>query len=397
VSFSVDQTGDYSFQLLVEGACKRLQCPVLSLHVDGETVESWRGPIYGLLRSRNVHLEPGEHLLRLETDSLFWGAFIRVGQQILLYRAGESDPLWIDLKRSRAWYNALLGGWAVSENCYQIGEAYAGGKPIFYTEVNTAYHEVLHPPYYSKTCYLREMLNTGCIYHFMLRGGVPLANYWLLFHDRAGIGVLEGVAYDGEAEESGRLDPHRTPVFHMLKAYRWNVFDWTISTEVLDSESFQVGPQTGITLGYAGQDFEISYLQVLATMTETEDKLSLFVINLHPEQDLPGARDVGRVREEGCGQGPDDLRGVAGCEQRARGLPRWGVRYHRADGASTRGQPVFVPVPETLCDGIDFFPDRRGRTTSSCPHRSRRECRGRTGLSFLGGKSGGRSAGVQRV
>jgi hypothetical protein len=190
------------------------------------------------------------------------------------------------LKRSRAWYNALLGGWAVSENCYQIGEAYAGGKPVFYTEVNTAYHEVLHPPYYSKTCYLREMLNTGCIYHFMLRGGVPLANYWLLFHDRAGIGVLEGVAYDGEAEEWGRLDPHRTPVFHLLKAYRWNVFDWMISTEVLDTQTFPVGSQSGVTIGYAHQDFDVSYLQALATMTTAGDKLSLFVINLHPEHDL---------------------------------------------------------------------------------------------------------------
>ena len=130
------------------------------------------------------------------------------------------------------------------------------------------------------------MLSTGCIYHFFLRGGVPLANYWLLFHDRAGIGVLEGVAYDGEAGESGRLDPHRTPVFHLLKAYRWNVFEWMISTEVLDPESFQVGPQTGITVGYAHQDFELSYLQALATVTETGDKLSLFVINLHPEEDL---------------------------------------------------------------------------------------------------------------
>ncbi len=286
VSFSVDQAGDYSFQSLVEGSCKSLRCPVLSLQVDGETVESWPGPIYGLLRSRNVHLESGEHLLRFEADSLVWGARIRVGQQILVYRAGEPDPLWVDLKKSPAWYNALLGGWPGAEKVYRIGEAYAGGKPVFYTEANTAYHEVLSPPYYSKACYLREMLSTGCIYHFMLRGGVPLANYWLLFHDRAGIGVLEGVAYDGEAEESGRLDPHRTPVFHLLKAYRWNVFDWMISTEVLDSESFLVGPQTGITLGYAHQDFEISYLQAVATMTKAGDKLSLFVINLHPSEDL---------------------------------------------------------------------------------------------------------------
>jgi hypothetical protein len=98
--------------------------------------------------------------------------------------------------------------------------------------------------------------------------------------------VLEGVAVDAEAGEIGRLDPHRRPVFHLLKAYRWNVFERMISTEVLDSQTFPVGPQTGITIGYAAQDFDVSYLQALATKTEAGDKLSLFVINLHPEQDL---------------------------------------------------------------------------------------------------------------
>ena len=286
MSFSVEQGGDHWFELLVEGNCKSLQCPVLSLQVDGKSVGTWPGPIYGVLRSTTFRLERGEHVLRLEADRLVYGASVRVGQQMLLYRSETPEPLWVDLKKSRAWYNALLGGWAVAEKVYRIGEPYAGGKPVFYTEANTAYSEVKTPPYFSKACHLREMLSTGCIYHFFLRNGVPLANYWLLFHERAGLGVLEGVAYDGEAGELGRLDPHRRPVFHLLKAYRWHLFDWLVSTEVFDSPSFPVGPQTGITLGYALQDFQISYLQALATMTEAKDKLSLFVINLHPDEDL---------------------------------------------------------------------------------------------------------------
>jgi hypothetical protein len=286
VGFSVDQAGDYWFEVPAEGSCKSLQCPALSLQVDGETVGTWTLSLYSVLRSGSFNLDRGEHHLRLEADSLLNGARITVCQQMNLYRAGAPDPLRVDLKQSRAWYDALLGGWPVSEKAHRVGEAYAGGKPIFYTEANTAYEEVTSPPFYSKSCYLREMLSTGCIYHFMLRNGVPLANHWLLFHDRAGIGVLEGVAHDEEAGEAGRLDPHRRPIFHLLKAYRWNVFDWLISTEVLDSQSFLVGPQTGITLGYASQDFEISYLQTLATITDAEDKLSLFVINLHPDQDV---------------------------------------------------------------------------------------------------------------
>ena len=396
VSFSVDQAGDYWFDVPAEGSCKSLQCPGLSLQVDGETVGAWTVSLYSVLRSGSFNLERGEHRLRLEADSVVNGARVTVRQQLNLYRAGAPDPLWVDLKKSRAWYDALLGGWPVSEKVYRIGEAFAGGKPVFFTEANTAYEEVTSPPYYSKSCYLREMLSTGCIYHFLLRNGVPLANYWLLFHDRAGIGVLEGVAHDDEAGEVGRLDPHRRPVFHLLKAYRWNVFDWMISTEVLDSESFQVGPQTGITLGYAHQDFEISYLQALATITEAEDKLSLFVINLHPDEDIQAPVALEGFSRKATvevltitGPSPDASNEPEDCPA--------GDCVTTESGASTRWQPVYVSVPETLRDGLRLFRDRRGRTASSRAHRPRRECRGRTGLSLLGGEPGGRPPGVQRV
>jgi alpha-L-arabinofuranosidase len=284
VSFSVDQAGDYRFQVPAQARCRSLQCPVLSLQVDGENVGS-RTVLFGLLKTRTFHLERGEHRLRLEADSLVNGTSITVSQQIHLFRVGQEEPMWVDLKKSLAWYHALFGGWPVSEKVYRTGQPYAGGKPIFYTEVSTNYKET-PPPSFSKVCYLREMLNTGCIYHFLLRNGVPLANYWLLFHERAGLGVLEGVAYDGDALERGRPDPHKRPVFHLLGAYRWNVLDWIVSTEVLDPPSFLVGPQTGITLGYSNQDLEVSYLQGLATIADAGDKLSLFVINLHPHEDI---------------------------------------------------------------------------------------------------------------
>ena len=284
--FSVDQAGDYWFEVPAEGSCYRGQCPVLSLEVDGQEVATWSVPVYDLLRSEVFRLEPGEHRLRLEATSLVWGSKATLRQQMHLFRLGQPQPLWVDLKKSSAWYHALMGGWPVAEKVYGIGQPYTGGKPVFYTEANTAYEEIKSPPFFSKSCYLREMLHTGCLYHFFLRSGVPLVNYWLLFHDRAGIGVLEGVASDAEAGELGRLDPHRRPVFHLLKAYRWNVFDSLVGSVVSEGPRFQVGPQTGVTIGYAHQNFDIDYLQSLATITEAGDRLSLFVINLEPEQDI---------------------------------------------------------------------------------------------------------------
>ncbi len=286
VNFSVDQAGAYWFEVPAEGRCRIGQCPVLSLQVDGNKIAAWKVPLLGLLRSETIDLRPGEHSLRLVAEQLADGARITVRQQLNLFRTGQADPQWIDLKKSRTWYHALFGGWPVGEKVYQTGEPYTGGKPVFYTEANTVYQENTSLPYFSKACYLREMLHTGCIYHFFLRNGVPLATYWLLFQESAGVGVLEGVAYDKETDEWGRPDPHRRPVFHLLKAYRWNVFDQIVSTEVSESPSFPVGVQTGITVGYASQNFEISSLQALATKTDAGDRLSLFVINLDPDRDL---------------------------------------------------------------------------------------------------------------
>jgi hypothetical protein len=286
VELRLEQSGDYRFELAVEGSCMQLQCPALSFDVDGRQAGRWPGPVYGLLRTGTVRLDAGAHVIRLLAETLRNGARLSVVQEVLMYRAGDPEPRSIDLKKSLAWYRALFGGWAVSERVYQIGEPYAGGKPVYYTEANTAYEEDKTPPYSSKACYLREMLHTGCLYQFLLRNGVPLANYWLLFHDRAGLGVLEGVAADEEAGELGRLDPRRRPVFHLLKAYRWNVFERRVAVEVLGAPSYPVGPQTGITIGYAGQDFDVAYLQTLATIRENGERLSLFVINLDPEEDL---------------------------------------------------------------------------------------------------------------
>ena len=285
LSFSVQQEGDYWFELLAEGTCKGLICPRLVLKVDGESKGDWNlfFPL-NFPTSSSVHLHSGTHDLELEAFNVGSGKRIVLRPYANLFREGESDPSRVDLRDSLEWYHALLGYAPVAREAFLAAEPYAGEKPVFYTEINTVYHDVVSPPYYSKASALREMLSTGCLYNFLLNQGVPLANYWLLFQDRSGIGVLEGVAKDDEAEELGRIDPHRRPVFHLLKAYRWNVLDWVVSTQALDVPEFPVGPQTGLYLGYAQMDFQVPYLQALATLADDGEKMSLFVINLDPEE-----------------------------------------------------------------------------------------------------------------
>ena len=299
VDFRVEQEGAYTLQLPIQSDCWGLQCPRLTLWIDGTEQGSWTlGSILNWLETRIPHLEAGSHNLRLEVANLVTGDHITVPQQLLLSREGEEESLWIDLRDSLAFYHAMLGGSLLVDESLAVGKPYGGDKSVFFTEANSQYQAVGGPPYIGKACALREMLSLGNLYSSFLRNGVGLVNYWMLFQEHDGIGLLEGVAYDGEAGEQGRLDPHKRPAFHLLKAYRWNMFDWLVSTEVLSSPSFLTGPQTGFAIGYAQENHEIDYVSALSTLSEQGDDLSVFVVNLHPTENLPAEIDLAGFQPE---------------------------------------------------------------------------------------------------
>ncbi len=286
VDFTVKKGGEYRIRIPVEGTC-RLSCPELALTIDGQPRGVWSvDRLIAFLESSWFSLAEGEHTLRLEARLPTNQTRIVVSQEIEFQREGDEEPLRIDLRNSRELYHAIFGGWAVVDWAFLRGEPHRGNKPVFYTETNTQYGVNKSLPYLSKACSLREMLSMGCLYNMMLRHGVQLATYWLLFQEQDGVGVLEGVAYDGERMERGRPDPHRRPVFHLLKAYQENALDWVVSTDVLDSESFSTGWQTGVVIGCAQKDFEMAYIQALGTISEESDRMSLFLMNLHPERDI---------------------------------------------------------------------------------------------------------------
>ncbi len=287
VDFHLDSAGEYRVEHPVEGGCRWGVCPRLRLWIDGQERGNWQLPdAVQVLETPSFFLPAGQHSLKLEVSDLSNGNQITVCQQLYLYKQGEEDPVWIDLKDSLAFYHSMLGGWRVAEGSLQAAQPYTGGKPVFYTEANSQYQSAGSPPYIGKADSLREMLNLACLYHSFLRNGLELVNYWFLFQEQDGIGAIEGVAYDGMAMERARPDPHRRPAFHFLRAYRRNALDWVVPTEVFDSESFLTGWQTGLTVGSAQQDFVMPYVHALASTSSAGDKLSLFVVNLHPEQDL---------------------------------------------------------------------------------------------------------------
>ncbi len=286
MDFTLEEGGNYQIRIPVEGDCTLL-CPELQLMVDGQERGLWTlGRLPNALTTPWLSLSAGKHTLRLEARLPTNETRITVNQQIEFLREGEEESLWKDLKESPDFYHALLAGWAVVDRVYDLGEPHRGNKPVFYTETNTAYNDDKTPPFHAKAGSLKETLNMGCLYNLMIRRGVELANYWLLFQENEAVGTLEGVAYDGEKEERGRLDPHRRPVFHLLKAYREHVQDWVVPTDVLESENFETGWHSGIVMGCALKSIEMDYVQALGTVSEEGDRLSLFLINLHPEDDV---------------------------------------------------------------------------------------------------------------
>ncbi len=295
VDFHLASSGEYRVEHSVEGGCRWGLCPRLKLWIDGQERGNWVLPdAVQVLETPGFFLSAGRHSLRLEASNLSNDNRITICQQLFLYRQGEEEPLWIDLKDSLAFYHTMLGGWRVAEGSFLAGRPYTGGKPVFYTEANSQYQSTRSPPFIGKADSLREMLSLACLYHFFLRSGVELVNYWLLFQEQDGVGTIEGVAYDNMAGERARPDPHRRPSFHFLSAYRWNALDWVVPTEVTGSQTFLTGRQTGVTVGSAQESFTIPYVQALATVSNEGDELSLFVINLHPQQNLNAQIDLGR-------------------------------------------------------------------------------------------------------
>lgn len=286
-SFSVEQEGTYTFRIPTQSVCKNLICPRLLLFVDGVLRGDWFVPSWlNSFESQAFNLSRGSHEIRIEADALTTGSALMICQQVTLKPQGSTTGWLVDLKDSLEFYHTLLSAWKVPETVFLTGQPYTGGKPVFYTEVNTAYREVRNPPYFSKACAVRETLSTALMYNVFLRNGVQLANYWMLFDDKDGIGVLEGVSHDGEAQEQARPDPHKRPAFHLLSLYRWNVLEQVVSAEVEDSPRFQAGYQTGLAVGYARQSHDLDHLQVLASRSRSGEQVSVIVINSDPEEDL---------------------------------------------------------------------------------------------------------------
>lgn len=282
--FDLPTANEYRFLIPAESQCHSGQCPSLTLQVDGERVGVWTSSGFlDLFTSDPIRLSKGSHRARLACQMTQGGNLIVPPQIQAVDSQGKSA--YVDLRNSLEWYYTLQSASNAVYEKLQASRSYTGRKPVFVTEMNVNYKDAGNPPFLSKASALREMLSLASIYHALIQGGVALANYWLLFQESDGLGVLEGVAYDEETRELGRPHPRKRPVFHLLKMYRSNMYDNIVTAKVYGSPTFSAGPQTGVVVGYVNDDLETPYIQALASLSAKEDRLSLFLVNLDPERD----------------------------------------------------------------------------------------------------------------
>ena len=285
--FRVNEQGDYLLRLPVEGTCGLAGCPCLRVWVDEEPRGVWdlMGGVQ-ILDTEAFPLSRGEHSLRLAAERLPSGRRLSVSHQLVLIDASDASEDLLDLRNGPELYHAILSGWKVPERSIQRGEPHTGGKPVFYTEASTVYTGESGPQPFCRAAALREMLSTGLLYNLFIRTSASLVNYWLLFEDDKGVGVLEGVALDTAAQEQARSDPRLRPVFHLLRLYRRNLLEEVVQTVVQDSPGFSVGAQTGVTIGYAQANHELDYVHAVGSRSPDGTGLSVIITNTHPYDDL---------------------------------------------------------------------------------------------------------------
>ena len=286
VPFTVNEGASYEFVFPVEARCSFLNCPGLRFFIDGVLKQEFAN-LMGVtnMKTAPISLTAGTHVVRVEGFNLGESRTLNVCQQLELHKQGQSSLVLIDLKEDPALYHMVVGASMIAEKELEVGESYAGDKPVYLTETAIGYTEDRSHPLVHKVADLREGLALASLYNTYLGNGIQMINYWYLFNDCNANGVLEGVAWNSETGAMGRPDPHKRPSYHVLKAYRWNVFDELVQVTAVGSPTFTAGMQTsGLAFGFFGDDETIPYLQVLASRTTTADKLSLFVLNLDPEE-----------------------------------------------------------------------------------------------------------------
>lgn len=280
--------GNYELVFLAEGKKQFNNIPGFDVLIDGSrigsiTIDEFSGifknePAAKFYRL-NTNIKKGRHYFEIvSSDAVENNAFLVLHPIIKITNNGKDDA--IDLRNDENIMKLITSGAVAVGKKLEEDKSLFHNKPVFITEWNTIYsfdecskdgiladEKIMC----SRNDGMREAINTADYYNMFIdeQSIVKEANFWLLFTE---IGNME--IKDREIKIN--------PSYYVAKMYSNNIAGQKLKIYV-ESPSYTVGYDTGLTMGIVSKNMEIPYISVIAA--KKSNKIAIAIINKHPSQD----------------------------------------------------------------------------------------------------------------
>lgn len=283
-----EESGSYEFEFLAEGKKQFSKAPGFDVLIDKRKIGAITISEFGGLFKNEpspkfykiaAEVEKGLHEFEVvSSDVVENNVFLAIHPVVGLLHSGKQDS--IDLRDDEKIAGLITAGAITVGRNIEDNKGLFYGKPVFVTEWNTIYSFdecsskgiLKDKPYMcSRNSQLREALNLAEYYHTFIREKeiVDEANFWLLFTEIGNM-VVSG------------SEVKLNPSFYVLKLYANNMLGEEILSEVT-APSYNVGYNTGITMGIVSKSMSVSYISSIASING--NILSLAIINKHTLMD----------------------------------------------------------------------------------------------------------------
>ncbi|MBS3095221.1 hypothetical protein J4231_00930 [Candidatus Woesearchaeota archaeon] len=280
--------GNYEFEMLAEGKKQFDKVPGFDVLIDSKKIGIIKiDEFSGLFKNEpepkfykiNSHIQKGMHDFEIVShESVENNVFLALHPVIRAVNNGNEEP--IDLRDDEKIANMVMAGALSVGKKLEEEKEFLHEKPVFVTEWNTIYsfdecsskgilkdRKIMC----SRNNQLREALNMAEYYNVFIneKDIVNGANFWLLFTEIGNMDVSDGKI---------KINPS----FYVSRLYSNNIRGEQIETAV-ESPSYKVGYDTGITMGIVSKSMNVPYVSAISTMDE--NGLSIGMINKDIDED----------------------------------------------------------------------------------------------------------------
>lgn len=297
VSHQFSEAGKYLFTLRGQGLnptedpVRSYRFGTLQVMMNGSTVWDFEVASQGVRDwTQEVTVpEPGTYEIRIMGDNLIQSRLIYLTHELTVTHLDTDKKTSIDLTNSEEIYGIMQATAPHVDFVYfGLFHDYYGGKPIYATEWNTTMG------FFDAPNDLKWALSNADYLNVFLKNGASVTNFWDLTSDTLLVGLFEGVL-------DGYPDPRLRPTAYVFQLYR-DLLQGDVLDITTDSPYYLRGID-GLSLGAVGSlvNLRIPYLSAIASLSPSQEMLSLIVINKHGS--LPIQSDINLEGFQGSGDG----------------------------------------------------------------------------------------------